>query len=163
MHRWVLEMVNENDFRPKYVDRDDVVVQRVHVPLAAFNRFLFVEVGTEFRWGGRENWSDEDWINFAERPELETWVLYVKGTPAGYSETEHFEDRSARIHTFGLMRPFFGQGFGAHLLSKVVRRAFDRGAERIWLNTCDRDHKHALLNYQARGFRVIEEQDFPDE
>jgi ribosomal protein S18 acetylase RimI-like enzyme len=128
------------------------------VALPAFNRFLHEAVGREFQWGGREDWTVDQWAEWADRPELETWVLYVRGTPAGYFETEHLDDGSARIHHFGLVRPFFGQGLGAHLLSFAARRAFERGAQRVWLSTCTNDHPHALGNYQARGFRVIREE-----
>ena len=62
------------------------------------------------------------------------------------------------MHTFGLLRPFFGQGLGGHLLSVAVRRAFERGANRVWLRTTTLDHPHALPNYQARGFRIVREE-----
>ncbi len=162
IRRWTLALEGPEDLMARTVERDAVAVRRVSLPLPAFNRFLHQAVGAEFRWDGRDDWSLEDWVSYAERPELETWVLYVQGTPAGYFETEYSEDGSARIHNFGLMRPFFGQGFGAHLLSFAARRAFERGAGRLWLQTCTKDHPHALQNYQARGFRVVREEVLPD-
>jgi ribosomal protein S18 acetylase RimI-like enzyme len=161
IHRWTLELDSPAAMNPRFTNRDDVVVRRVEQPLPVFNRFLHEAVGREFRWDGRDDWTDDTWTNFVDRSELETWVLYVRGTPAGYFETEHFDDGSARIHNFGLMRPFFGQGLGAHLLSFAARRAFERGATRVWLQTCTKDHPHALPNYQARGFRIIHEEDLP--
>jgi len=120
IRRRTLELNGPTALRAKFVDRDDVAVRRVEQPLPGFNRFLHEAVGTEFHWGGREEWTVDDWTEFTDRPELETWVLYVRGTPAGYFETEHFDDGSARIHNFGLMRPFFGQGLGAGLVNFVV-------------------------------------------
>lgn len=162
IRRWTLEMDGPEALIAKTVQRDAVAVRRVKLPLPAFNRFLHEAVGAEFRWDGRDDWSFEDWVTYVDRPELETWVLYVQGTPAGYFETEHFDDGSARIHNFGLMRPFFGRGLGAHLLSCAARRAFERGAERLWVQTCTKDHPHALRNYQARGFRIVQEDVLPD-
>lgn len=159
IHRWTLQLDGPHALRPKFVHRDDVAVRRVEHSLPEFNRFLHETVGADFRWGGRKDWTEEGWKEFTGRPELETWVLYVKGTPAGYFETEHFADGSARIHNFGLMRPFFGQGLGAHLLSFAAGRAFERGAQRIWLRTCTKDHPNALPNYKARGFRIVCEED----
>lgn len=158
-HRWTMQLDGPETLQPKYLQREDIAVRRVEIPWRQINQFLFAAVGTEYRWGGRDDWTDDDWTAFTDRDELETWVLYVRGTPAGYFETEHFQDGSARIHTFGLMRPFIGQGLGAHLLSFAAQRAFDRGATRIWLRTCTKDHPHALRNYQARGFHVIHEED----
>ena len=158
IQRWTLQLDSCDALRPKYVAGADVSIQRVEIPLPALNRFLHEEVGTEFQWGGYENWTDADWTEYANRDGLETWVLYVQGTPAGYFETEHFEDGSARIHNFGLLRPFFGQGLGAHLLSFAANRAFERGADRVWLRTCSKDHPNALPNYQSRGFRIVHEE-----
>jgi len=33
-----------------------------------------------------------------------------------------------------------------------VQRAFDDGAQRVWLHTCTLDGPHAIANYLARGF-----------
>jgi hypothetical protein len=33
-----------------------------------------------------------------------------------------------------------------------LQRAFDDGANRVWVHTCTLDGRHALANYQARGF-----------
>ena len=160
-HKWTLELRDRADFRPKQVDRVDIKISRTEIPLTSFNRFFYKAVGTDYRWGGREQWNDSDWDQFVHNKQLETWVLYVQGTPAGYSETEHADDGSARIHTFGLLSPFFGQGLGAHFLSFVVNRAFDLDATRVWLTTCTKDHAHALSNYQSRGFQIIHEEDVP--
>jgi GNAT superfamily N-acetyltransferase len=46
-------------------------------------------------------------------------------------------------------------GLGGPLLSAAVTRAWEMGARRVWVHTCDLDHPRALANYQARGFRVF--------
>ena len=156
-------MSSLDELCPKILDRADVAIRRVAIPLPVFNRFLHETVGREFRWDSRDQWSDVDWAAYVERDELETWILYVQDTPAGYFETEHFEDGSARIHNFGLLKPFFGQGLGGHLLTFAIQRAFECGAQRLWVRTCSKDHAHALRNYQARGFRTVREEDLPDD
>ena len=159
VRRWTLEMRKPSQLNARFCQRSDVNVHRVEIPHPEFNRFLHDTIGRAFQWGGREDWTAEDWIKFVARDELETWVLYVRGTPAGYFEAEYFEDKSTRIHTFGLIAKFFGEGLGAHLLSFAVRRGFERGATRIWLRTCSRDHPHALPNYQARGFVIVADEE----
>jgi len=111
-------------------------------------------VGHPHRWGGRETWTAEDWIAYASRDELQTWVAYVDGTPAGYCEMEKSSAGEVEIVNFGLLPAFIGQGLGGHLLTVAVERAWAWDATRVWLHTCTHDHPHALHNYQARGFRV---------
>src|SRR5688572_1368828 len=118
-----MEMRERAAFRPKYASRPDLAVRRVGVPNPLYNRFFFIGVGMPHRWGGRYEWGDAEWAAYVERPELETWVVYLADTPAGYAELERQEDGSVRIECFGLLPRFIGQGLGGHLLSVVVERA----------------------------------------
>ena len=158
---WILEMSSRADFRPKRIDVAGLEVREVVRPSASFNWFLHQAVGTDFRWGSRHDWGEAEWTSWVNQPELETWVAYIDGAPAGYCETLGHEDGSVRIHHFGLLPGFIGQGLGGHFLSVAVERAWDRGASRVWLTTCSHDHKHAMKNYLDRGFRVVEERTTP--
>lgn len=151
---WQMEMRDRAAFQPKRVDRADVEVKRAAIPCPPFNRFLYVMVGMPHRWGGRQAWGDAEWTAYVHRPELETWVAYVSGTPAGYTELERQNDGSVRIECFGLFPQFIGQGLGAHLLSVAIARAWEMGASYVWLTTCSHDHPHARANYEARGFHL---------
>ena len=93
-----------------------------------------------------------------ERPEQETWVGYLHGTPAGYFELEHEPHDSVQIVYFGLMPDFIGNGLGGLLLSAAIRRGWDMGARRVWVHTCTLDHEHALNNYLSRGFSLFKEE-----
>lgn len=151
-----LEMAGREELRPSRKSALDVQVQQVEVPCPEFNWFLHQLVGAEFRWGGRDTWGRQEWMTFVSRPELETWVAYVKGNPAGYYELEKQADGSVRIVSFGLHRQFFGQHLGGVLLTLAVQRCWNMGARRVWLRTCSHDHPHALQNYLARGFKIVE-------
>ncbi|MEM7030869.1 MAG: GNAT family N-acetyltransferase [Chloroflexota bacterium] len=94
---------------------------------------------------------------YVDRPKLETWVAYVLGTPAGYYELEKMADNSVQIECFGLFRQFFWQRLGSVLLTKAVERCWDMGPNRVWLRICSHDHPHALQNYLARGFKLVDE------
>jgi GNAT superfamily N-acetyltransferase len=153
---WRMEMRDRAAFRPKYLDRPDVAVKQAAIPCPPLNRFFFAVVGMPHRWGGRHTWGDAEWTAYVDRPELETWVAYVAGTPAGYAELERQDDGSVRIECFGLLPQFVGQGVGAHLLSTAVARAWAMDAAYVWLTTCSHDHPHARANYQARGFRLAQ-------
>ena len=159
-HTYWLEMRPE-EFRPKRVALADLEIWQVRIACPEFNWFLHQCVGVDYRWGGREDWGPAEWHAYADRPEMETWVAYISGTPAGYFELEKQADGSVRIPCFGLRSSFLGQGLGAHLLSEAVERCWKLGATRVWLTTCTHDHPHALENYKARGFRLFNETEGP--
>lgn len=158
---WTLEMASPEEFSQKRLEFSGLEVRQVVRPSAEFNWFLHQAVGTKFRWGGRDQWGEAEWTEWVNRPGLETWVAYVEGTPAGYCELVSEEDDSVRIHHFGLLPSFIGQGLGGHFLSLTIERAWEMGADRVWLSTCSHDHPHALKNYLARGFRIVEERTGP--
>lgn len=153
---WYLEMLSASQLRPVPPPSDQARVQRVEIALAEFNRFLYVVVGGPWYWYERLTWDDERWRAFVDRAEVETWVLYVSGTPAGYVELEIQSEANVEVAYFGLMQRFIGQGLGGYLLSIGVQRAWELGAQRVWVHTCSLDGPHALPNYLARGFRVYD-------
>jgi ribosomal protein S18 acetylase RimI-like enzyme len=127
---------------------------RAEIACPELNRFLYTAVGGRWHWYSRLVWSHARWLEYLNRPELETWIGYVRGTPAGYFELEYQDGRQVEIVYFGLLEQFLGIGLGGALLSAAVERAWQMGAARVWVHTCDLDHPHALDNYRSRGFRV---------
>ena len=83
-------------------------------------------------------------------------MSYVSGTPTGYIELEAQADNSVEIAYFGIMRQFFGQHIGGHLLSVGIEQAWAMGAQRVWVHTCSLDGPYALANYQARGMQIYD-------
>lgn len=158
---WILELASREEFLPKQLDFPGLEVRRVARPSAPYSWFLHQAVGTDFRWGGRDHWGQVEWTEWVNRPNLETWVAYIEGAPAGYAELARESDGSVRIHHFGLLPGFIGLGLGGRFLSIVIERAWELEPTRIWLSTCSHDHPHARKNYEARGFRVVEERSDP--
>ncbi|HEX9997979.1 MAG TPA: GNAT family N-acetyltransferase [Abditibacterium sp.] len=151
---YYLEMTAPQDLRPVDLKRPEIQVIQAQVPCPAFNRFLYKSVGEAWSWTDKLEWSKEQWSDYVCRPDLQTWVAYFSGTPAGYFELEkHCE--SVEIAYFGLFPQFIGQGIGGHLLTCAVEQAWAMEVQRIWVHTCTLDHPSALSNYQARGFRVF--------
>jgi ribosomal protein S18 acetylase RimI-like enzyme len=151
---WYLEMTAPSELRPKRSERSDLTLARVAPPLPELNRFFYTAVGGSWYWIDRLPWTRMQWLSYLDRPELETWVLSVAGTPAGYFELEEQAGKDFEIVYFGLLPSFTGLGLGGHLLTLAVERAWERGAARVWLHTCSLDHPGAMSNYQARGFRL---------
>lgn len=131
------------------------------------NRFFYMTIGGEWFWLERRPWTLAQWAAWVNRPEIETYVLSVDGVSAGYAELERHANGDAEIKYFGLLAAFIGHGLGAHLLTECVERAWEMGASRVTLNTCNLDHPRALANYLARGFREyrteVQRKEVPEE
>lgn len=156
-----LEMTERAQLRPGRKPELELRIERAHVPCPELNRFFYTAVGGDWYWIDRLGWSHARWRYYLDRPELETWIAYHRGTPAGYFELEAQPGANVELVYFGLLPQFVGLGFGGPLLTAAVERAWNMGAARVWVHTCSLDHPGALANYQARGFRIfkVEEKD----
>ena len=152
-----LEIQDPGALRPAQRQHPDAEIRRVEIVCPEFNRFLYAAVGGEWHWHERLSWSYEQWTTYLERPQHETWVAYVRGTPAGYVELERHPSGSVEICYFGLLPQFIGHGLGGQLLTHAIRRGWEMGATRVWVHTCTLDHPSALRNYQARGLEIYRE------
>lgn len=152
-----LEILDPRELRPKRSNRSDVALVRVDRPMPELNRFFYTAVGGAWHWTDRLPWSYAQWMEWLDRPELETWMLTVAGVPAGYFELEAQPGDSIEVAYFGLLPQFIGMGLGGHLLTGGIERGFAR-AKRVWLHTCTLDHPQALANYQARGLRLFDQE-----
>ena len=161
-----LEMTGRSQLRPARA-KIAMTLVRVEIACPELNRFLYSAVGARWWWYTRLSWDYARWLAYLDRAELETWVAYVSGTPAGYFELEGQGEGNVEIAYFGLLPGFVGKGVGGELLTGAITRAWDMGAARVWVHTCDLDHPAALPNYQARGLRVfrVEQrgEELPDE
>lgn len=164
---WSLEMTSSEDFRPSRAAVPGFEVRQARIPSPPLNRFFYTAVGGDWFWIDRLSWTYSQWLAWLDRPELETWIGFLEGTPAGYFELERQHSGNVEIAYFGLLPQFIGRGLGGALLTAAVRRAWETGASRVWVNTCSLDGPAALPAYQARGFRIFREdrleKDFPDE
>jgi ribosomal protein S18 acetylase RimI-like enzyme len=147
-----LHLPSRDAFRPAFVEDPDLLVLEAREPSVAYYRFLYDAVGREVVWIDRLPWTDARYQEYLSRPTTTVLVLYYRGTPAGYIDLDASEVGETEIAYFGLIPAVHGRGFGKHLLSVGVQRAFDDGAARVWLHTCTLDGPHAIANYQARGF-----------
>jgi GNAT superfamily N-acetyltransferase len=162
-----LEMTSPADLRPARPPAVDFPIRRARVACPELNRFLYTAVGGDWFWIDRLSWSYDRWLAWLSRPEVETWIGYLEETPAGYFELERQAGGNVELSYFGLLPRFIGRGLGGALLTRAIERAWEVGAARVWVNTCDLDGPASLGNYQARGFRIFKterlEKDFPAE
>jgi GNAT superfamily N-acetyltransferase len=147
-----LEICDRSELRASDAPRVPFTLLRIEVPTPELNRFLYVAVGAGWAWRDRLPWDRARWLAYLDRAEVETWVMHVRGSPAGYFELER-QGESVEVAYFGLLPAFIGLGLGGALLTAAIARGFDLGAARVWLHTCTLDHPQALANYVARGLR----------
>jgi ribosomal protein S18 acetylase RimI-like enzyme len=159
--RTYLEMTAPADLRPARSGDASARVERVEECPASFYRYLYAEVGRAYRWVDRLSWTDEEIRAHLADPAISLWLLTVRASPAGYFELKADADGSVEIAYFGLLPEFIGRGYGKHLLTEAVDRAWSAGARRVWLHTCSLDDPAALPNYRARGFRPFREETYP--
>ncbi|MFF4714296.1 GNAT family N-acetyltransferase [Streptomyces eurythermus] len=161
---WSLEQTSPADLLPAAVPDGEVRIVRAEVPSPEFSRFLYASVGGDIRWTDRLGWTYARWQEYLERPGVETWVAYDRGTPAGYVELEPQDDGVVEIVYFGLIPAFRGRRIGGHLLAYGTARAWDLAerwpartpTKRVWLHTCSKDGEHAMDNYLRRGFKLFD-------
>lgn len=146
-----LEMRTRAAFRPEYRRGDDFSIQRMLRADVPFYRFLYAAVGAQWHWRDRALLDDAALADVLSSPQVSIDVLYVDGVPGGYIELAR-QGTDTEISYFGLRPQFIGAGYGKHLLSHGVARAWSEGARRVWLHTCNLDGPHAMENYLKRGF-----------
>src|SRR3569623_841742 len=129
---WYLEMTDPGRLPPAPTPDPDLDVRRAELPSPELSRMLYTAVGSDWYWIDRLPWSWERWHAWLARDELEPWVAYVRGTPAGYFELEHQGD-AVEIASFGLLPAFTGRGRGTRLLDGAIRRAWELEPARVWV------------------------------
>jgi GNAT superfamily N-acetyltransferase len=104
---------------------------------------------------GRAEWTDDEWRTELASPSIHAWLAFADGGLTGLVELETEPDGSVGIVVFGVVPELIGHGYGGALLTLATRLAWELGCTRVRVQTSSRDHPHALLNYEARGFRII--------
>jgi GNAT superfamily N-acetyltransferase len=157
--RTYLEMTAPGDLVGDDLPPPGTRLERVERCTPALSRFLYTEVGRQFNWRDRLNWTDEQFQAYLDSG-VAVWVLYDGAAPAGYFDLRPDVDGSVEINYFGLMPQAIGRGFGRYLLTRAVQEAWATGPSRVWLHTCTLDHPSALPNYLKRGFRAVREETY---
>ena len=116
------------DHRVPLDHRMRLKLQRVEIPSPELSRFLYQAVGSQWWWHERLQWDRDRWIEHLERPELETWVAYLSGTPAGYFDLEIEPENDVQrvwLHTCSLDHPralpnYQASGFSIYRTEDVI-------------------------------------------
>ncbi len=151
--RTYLEMRDPAELQAARSDDPRIRVEQMQNCPASFFRYLYVEVGRNYRWIDRLPWTDEQIRAHLKQTIITIWLLTYEGAPAGYFELRKCDDGSIEVAYFGLLPEFLGRGLGKYLLTCAVEQSWSDGANRVWLHTCTLDDPAAMPNYLKRGFR----------
>jgi ribosomal protein S18 acetylase RimI-like enzyme len=168
VHRTYFQMLSPGALRPSELpDASHLRLAGVDRCPPDFYRYLYREVGRQYSWHDRWDWSDEQIIGYFADPAVRLYVLYAHDVPAGYfelrAEPGAVGGRSVEIVYFGLLPHAVGRGLGKHLLTLACREAWAGQPARVWLHTCSLDHPAAVPNYVARGFASYREETYEQE
>lgn len=136
----------------------NIALHQCHHPSVAFYRFLYEGVGAQWLWYERRVIDDDTLGAQIINPQVEIFVLYVGGTPAGYFELNLSDMPEIELAYFGLMPAYIGQGLGSFLLRQAIDRAWSYAPQRLVVQTCNLDHPNAMAVYQRAGFEPYDQQ-----
>ena len=148
-----LEMTSEPPPRQAAHRGEKLALMRAEQPTLSFYRFLYNTVGGPWSWYERRDMDDETLMGAISSVQVEIFVLYVGGVPAGFFELDCAVSDEVELRYFGLIPDFIGRGLGSYFLDCAIRRAWSKRPQRVCVNTCSLDHPHAIALYQKAGFR----------
>ncbi|MBX3495820.1 MAG: GNAT family N-acetyltransferase [Parvibaculum sp.] len=147
-----LEMLAEPRLPPAPRPLGKYALMRAEKPPVHFYRYLYHEIGSHYVWVNRKRLSDEALASIVQNDEVEIYILYSGGVPAGYFELDFRNPERAELSFLGVMPEHVGKGFGRFLLCEAISLAWARSPKRLIVQTCTLDHPRALPLYQRHGF-----------
>jgi GNAT superfamily N-acetyltransferase len=157
---WYLEMTDPGQLAPAPAPLPGLEIRRAEEPSPELSRGMYAAVGADWWWIDRLDWDWARWHAHLARPDVETWLAWLRGTPIGYAELVA-ADGDVELGYLGLLPAFIGRGAGTRLLDAALRRAWvmtDPPPRRVWVHTCSLDGPAALRAYESRGLRRYAEE-----
>jgi len=133
---------------------------RAEKPPVHFYRYLYDVIGRRYVWVNRKRLSDAELAEIIQHDDVEIYVLYLNGTPAGYCELDFRRmPELAELSFLGVMPEYIGQGLGRFLFGEALSLAWLKNPPRLIVQTCTMDHPAALPMYQRYGFTPFAQED----
>jgi GNAT superfamily N-acetyltransferase len=147
-----LEMRARSSVLPPTQPKGKVAILRAEHPPVHFYRYLYDTIGGPYYWVDRRKIDDASLAAIIGNPQVELYVLYADGSPAGMAELDFRDAGIGLIAYFGLMPEFIGKRLGYFFLYHAVANAWAKPITTLLVNTCTLDHPRALPLYQRVGF-----------
>jgi GNAT superfamily N-acetyltransferase len=163
-----LEMTSPDALVPARPSPSAVELQKVSAEAASAVRITYRSVFLPLGSAGRGDWPEPRWADELASPNVHVWLARAKGDIIGLVELEKEPNGDVGIVVLGVKPNIIGNGYGGVLLTFVTQLAWDlvpepKGGRRVWVQTSSRDHPHAISNYEARGFRRLDDAAARDE
>lgn len=147
-----LEMLAEPRLPPVSRPLGKYALMRAEKVPIHFYRYLYDAIGREYVWVNRKRLSDAALTVIIHHNDVEIYVLYCSGAPAGFMELDFRSQERAELSFLGVMPEYIGTGLGRFLLCEAITLAWARHPKRLIVQTCTLDHPRALPLYQRHGF-----------
>jgi GNAT superfamily N-acetyltransferase len=128
-----------------------LMLLKAEKPPLQYYRYLYDAVGRPFHWVDRRALADEELVGLIHSANVDIYVLYVAGSPAGFFEVDR-QGSEVELKYFGLARDFQGRGLGKWLLNEAINCCWAGNPLRVIVDTCTLDSPAALPLYQRMGF-----------
>ncbi len=112
---------------------------------------IYTQVGSKWGWAGRLIISETELEQIINHENNYIFLLTKNNVTIGFAEMM-VENNEVEIVYIGLIPNFIGKGYGKILLQQTIKEAWKLTSKRVWLHTCEHDHKKALEIYQRAGF-----------
>ncbi|MDA7606297.1 GNAT family N-acetyltransferase [Pelagibacteraceae bacterium] len=124
------------------------------------NKFFYRQIGKDHFWRDRLLWTDTEWEKYINKKNLEIGIMKINEDLVGFYEQEfHRSKNEIELIQMGILKEFQGKKLGSCLLKHIIKSAFDKNVERLWVHTCSLDHKYALNNYLSKGLSIFKEEE----
>ena len=133
-----------------------VALMKLEKPPVGYYRYLYAAVGENYDWVDRKALSDDELAAEINADDVDIYVAYVGGVPAGYFELDGRKKKQVWLAYFGITPQFIGTGLGKWLLSEAITTAWLSNPKSVHVETCTLDHPRALPLYQKMGFIAYE-------
>jgi GNAT superfamily N-acetyltransferase len=154
-----LEMRAKPPAFPPASPKGKIAILRAENPSVHFYRYLYETIGRDYYWVDRVKMDDTTLTAIIRDPQVELYILYVNGCPAGMAELDFRDAHTGLIAYFGLMPEFIGRRLGYFFLYHAVANAWAKPITALLVNTCTLDHPRALALYQRMGFKAYSRED----
>jgi GNAT superfamily N-acetyltransferase len=132
--------------------RSKIAILRAENPPVHFYRYLYDTIGDPYYWVDRRKLTDGELAKIIQHPQVELYVLYLEGSPAGMAELDLRDAAAGNLAYFGLMPEAIGKRLGYYFLYQACALAWSKPISKFLVNTCTLDHPRALPLYQRLGF-----------
>jgi GNAT superfamily N-acetyltransferase len=152
-----LEMTAQPTSPTSPVPAAKLALLRTEPPSIRFYRYLYDAVGTRWLWTERRKLNDAALAAIIENQQVEVYVLYVGGVPAGFSELDRRHGNIVELAHFGLMEEFNGRGLTQYFLRWTIDQAWLGATRRLWVRHTTEDDPRLLTLHQKYGFQVYDQ------